>query len=348
MRLRRRSPNSQGSALISALFITALAAIIATSLAVRSRLVIHEAQLVERADNTYVSLQTINLWASNQISNFLSQWTQLHGQAPQSLRPMQWAFKKTRVNNQLVSAIILDAQGRFNLNDLLYTANQPRFAALLMTLVPTVTQKTATSIAQAITDWMTAGKLDAVYERANPAYTAPKRQMADVSELRLIDGMSAEIYEKLLPYVIVLPVKALATTDTTDATDATDTPSTDTDASAPQQEQQALQTPININSVSWQVLLSENPQINAEQAQQLVACRLQYGYFTTIDAFNTSCMKPLKISAISGNLMTVSNYYLVESTAYHDDITIHLNSLMVAMLNKQNKLEVSTIWQAFY
>lgn len=327
---------NRGSALISALFITALAAIIAVSLAVRGRLIIHEGELVKNADQTYLNLQSLQFWAKNQIYNFLSQWTQAQGQSPATLHPMEWSFGGVRVGDQKVTADIIDAQGRFNINDLQYLANQPRFVSLLMAVEPTVTQKQATQIAQSITDWMTKGALDPVYLKANPPYRASKNILFDVSELRMIYGITADIYQHLLPYIIALPENKAPAAQQVQSTD----PSQPLPPSA--------QTMVNINSAQWPVLLTVNPQLKPEQAQNLEACRKQFGYFTSIDQFNSVCKQQTGLPSLNGNLTTHSDFYLLKSVAQNDEVMIHFDSLLVSSLTKTNKLEVKVVWQSFY
>ena len=60
---------NHGGALISALFITALAVVLATALAVQQRLMIHEGNLVMHADQNYLNLQSMQLIAKNNWIN---------------------------------------------------------------------------------------------------------------------------------------------------------------------------------------------------------------------------------------------------------------------------------------
>ena len=64
-----------GGALISALFITAVAAMLATALAVSQRFLIHEEQMITRADHLYLQLQGEQALASEVIINYELQWS---------------------------------------------------------------------------------------------------------------------------------------------------------------------------------------------------------------------------------------------------------------------------------
>lgn len=332
----RKARTSLGGALISALFITAICAIIATALAVRGRLIIHEGELVKSADQSYLNLQNVQDWARYQVNQYLLQWVALQGRTPAQLRPMEWRFQQVTMGNKKVSAQILDAQGRYNLNDLVYTANEPQFVTLLMTVDPQVTQKLAVQIAQAITDWMTKGALDSVYLKESPAYRAPRRQMADATELRLVAGVTAAIYQKIKPYVIALPVKAPSGSGTSQQTSGGQQPVVTN-----------VRTPININSASWPVLMTLDSKLTAVQAQGLEACRKRFNYFTSVGAFTSDCLTPMGLSTLN-NLITHSQYYLLESVATEGDLSIHLNSLLMSELLKNNTLKIDIVWQAFY
>ncbi len=101
-------------------------------------------------------------------------------------------------------------QGKFNLNDLAYSANQPQFVALLRGLMPQMPVQKAYEIAKAITTWLTNNSEDAYYLTLHPPYRAPQDKMADISELQLVAGVTPEIYLALAPYVTALPIQTAA------------------------------------------------------------------------------------------------------------------------------------------
>lgn len=68
------------------------------------------------------------------------------------------------------------------------------------------------AIADAIADWIDPdkekrdnGAEDSDYERLDPPYVAANQPLASVTELRLIKGIDAAVYNKLAPYVCILP-----------------------------------------------------------------------------------------------------------------------------------------------
>lgn len=339
----KRILNKKGGALISALFITALAAIIATALAMRGRLIIHEGELVKAADQSYLNLQNVQYWAADQVEKYLSQWTALRGQNPAALRNMKWTFREKTSDNKLVTGKLFDAQGRYNLNNLVYSANAPHFAALILAVDKDITEKEAMSIAQSCTDWMTKGALDTAYASENPPYRASRHQMVDVTELRLIAGMTHSLYEKLKPYIVVLPIKVKKV-----STSNAEAPSGSAGSGGSGQVTSvAQQTPIDINSASWPVFLAVNPKLTVVQAESLESCRIRHHYFTSVSAFMSACVNN-GISLNQSALVSHSSYYLLESESIGNGVDIHLNSLLVSMINKRNKLEIKVVWQAFY
>jgi len=122
-----------------------------------------------------------------------------------------------------------DAQGRFNLNSLLgrvqpYNANgafaerfnesQQRFVRLLQTYPDAIIDTSqAEQITEAVMDWIDddsdvtgiGGAEDNFYAGENPPYRAANQKFKSVTELRLVKGITKELYEYLLPLVVALP-----------------------------------------------------------------------------------------------------------------------------------------------
>ncbi len=118
---------------------------------------------------------------------------------------------------------IVDAQACFNLNainsgavDLAGIPYAARiFQQLLINLQVEFFQ--ARQVTSALRDWIDrddkpvrGGAEDEVYMSMELPYLAANQPMKDVSELRLIRGMDATLYRKLLPYVCVLPTSDLS------------------------------------------------------------------------------------------------------------------------------------------
>ena len=120
-------------------------------------------------------------------------------------------------DNGVVEVQIDDLGGRVNLNDLVTTTGQ----------VNTLTKERLTRLlavlgitdihVDTLIDWIDAddqtvsayGAEDGQYLMAEPGYRAANQPFASVTELRLIEGMTEEIYQALIPYVTALPVTGL-------------------------------------------------------------------------------------------------------------------------------------------
>lgn len=133
---------------------------------------------------------------------------------------------------QVIPDPIVDLQGRFNLNALLAdasapgqgsrkasvngapTATQKVFIRLLQSFeAPQLSEAQARELTEAVVDWLDSdnnpkgfgGAESSFYQEQTPAYRAANTPMYDISELRLVKGMNAELYEALRPHVIALP-----------------------------------------------------------------------------------------------------------------------------------------------
>jgi type II secretory pathway component PulK len=126
-----------------------------------------------------------------------------------------------------------------------------RFALLLQAL------DLPAPILVAVLDWLDEdgetrfpdGAEDDYYSRLAPPYRAANGRFTDVSELRLVRGVTGEIYDRLAPFVTVL--------DTA--------------------------TPINVNTAPPEILMSLGPGIDRATAEQLASTR-RVQAFTSIEA----------------------------------------------------------------
>lgn len=122
-----------------------------------------------------------------------------------------------------IRATIRDGHACFNLNAINHRADEAGdgtpyptdvFVRLLALLGEPPLR--ASQIAAALGDWTDSdgqprlnGAEDEVYMAQTPGYLAANQPMQDVSELRLLAGMDAALYQRLLPFVCVQPDDAL-------------------------------------------------------------------------------------------------------------------------------------------
>jgi general secretion pathway protein K len=126
---------------------------------------------------------------------------------------------------------LIDLQGRFNINSLaetaeqtgsptakVLTASQMRFIRLLQTLdIEDIGVSEATALTEAVTDWLDddnnvsgfGGAEDDYYADQTPPSRAANKLAADISELRMVKGMTEEIYRALAPHITVWPLNGV-------------------------------------------------------------------------------------------------------------------------------------------
>jgi len=300
--------NQQGTAIIVALFVTALVAAAAIAMIEhlsidtrRTELILNNIQANGYATGSIA-------WAKNQLIN-------------------DWKFKQTgrvidrtpisspanQINNATIESIIYDAQGKLNLNNLGDSQYQAAFTRLIQLVAPNVNATQAQNITLAIASWITPGnnanKYDAYYAKQNPPYRSPHQMMMSVSELRLIQGVTPELYTKLMPYVTALPDK----------------------------------TKMNINSAPIPVIMSLSPAIKLDTAKSFDAFRHQSPLSTLEMLANFT---DIKNSPIGQSGFTVSSdYFLVKTNVTIDKQHITLYTLLNRIL-KNGQPTTLTVWQS--
>lgn len=112
-----------------------------------------------------------------------------------------------------ISGFLEDAQGKFNVNNLLEAADNPehlqlkRFTRLCQQL------EVDTAFIPALIDWLDEdidvrfpeGAEDDYYAGLESPYRTANALMVDISELRLVKGVSDEMYQALAPHLTALP-----------------------------------------------------------------------------------------------------------------------------------------------
>lgn len=149
-----------------------------------------------------------------------------------------------------VAGGILDAQARFNLNNLVRNGQASltdiaAFQRLLATLKFSV--DATNSLTEALVDWLDADNLpygasdtESAYYLALPQpYLVANRALVDLAELALVRGFDQAVVDKLAPWVSVLP----------------------------------LPTPVNINTASAEVIAAVIPGYTLDDARNWVAER---------------------------------------------------------------------------
>lgn len=193
-------------AVVTALLIVAIIATVASYMALGQQVWLRQAQNIADRTQAEAVINGAFEWAAiiltldaqdNQTDDLTQAWAQV-------LPPLP-------AEGGVVTGRITDAQGRFNLNNLVRqgTVNGEDvlvFQRLLQT------QELPVELVGALVDWLDAdnvtqpnGAEDVDYLSAENPYRAANQPMQSVEELRLVKGFSSEIINKLRPFVTALP-----------------------------------------------------------------------------------------------------------------------------------------------
>lgn len=203
-----------GIALLTAMFVVALATIAAVAMFESGNIAVRRASNLVETETAWWYAEGVESWVkgilkqdarNNQIDSFNDTWAQ-----PIDFLP---------IDNGSLRGHIDDLQGRFNLNNLAVQNPEQlkiyltQFQRLLLSL-PNFDAEKYVNVGSAIRDWVDAdserfdvnGAEDNEYESQSPAYRAANRPILSTSELLQIRGVTKELYAALGPYVTVLPM----------------------------------------------------------------------------------------------------------------------------------------------
>jgi len=213
-----QTPQRQrGIALITAVIIVTMASIAAVAMAHTLQLSIRRTGNILTADQLYLYTLGSEAWARGMLIRDLQD---SNSKSYDGLDE-DWAqeLPLTPVEGGDVQARTTDLQARFNLNNLYLGEESSEQDKQKFALELKLFQRLLTlldldeAIAQATADWLDQdinpqfpdGAEDNSYLGNDIPYRTANSRMGDPSELRLIKGVTTEVYEKLLPYVTALP-----------------------------------------------------------------------------------------------------------------------------------------------
>ena len=204
-----RARSQRGIALLTAVLIVAIAAAVAVKIAFAHQIWFRQMENVGDRGATDLLRRGALHWASIALLEDAAQ-------NPTDHLGETWAQKLPTlpVDGGAISVSIEDAQGRFNLNNLVQS-NAPSpdvvvFQRLLNSL------RLDPNLAYALIDWIDAngdptpprGAEDVDYLNLKTPYRAANQPLVSVDELRLVRGFDAKTVQILLPFVTVLPPSA--------------------------------------------------------------------------------------------------------------------------------------------
>jgi len=301
---------TQGSALLSALFIMTLVAIATTAMSIRLQQDIHRAQLNITSDKLYLSSQAVTFWAMGLLSR---------NDLPTESRLFKYpkTFQKD-YPEIITTGEILDLQAKFNLNQLIDTESdevnqltQTGFYQLLNQILKKAHPRSNQILVEATKHWVNDYKkgsgrdeFSTHYLKQKPPYSASNQAMQSISEFRLIQGVDNTIYQAMLPYLTALPPP----------------------------------TPININTASVPVLMLLGNGLEKNEAESIVKARGPQGFkeMEEINALLEKYKIPVK------QITLESEYFLCVATSTTHDLEL-VHYTIIKRVKNNEKIAVHII-----
>lgn len=289
--------SQKGVALITVMLIVSIASVLAVTMVTRQNLAIHQTMNALDQNQAYqyalggeeIARQILrkDFESEDQIDYLAEDWAG-------EIEPFAYEAGEVEIR-------ITDMQALFNLNSLLARqqsglASKKRFLALLSVLA------LDQMIHDRIIDWVDQdqapgqlGAEDYEYLALEPPYRTASSPMADVTELRLLLDLTEEDYQRLYPYVCVLP-----------------DPNSD----------------INVNTAPGPVLQSLGTGLTPDKVAELMDFRDYDEGFDDVNEF----LRQAGVSGAGGidvnGLSTKSQYFRIEIRARYNERTSILTSVV--------------------
>lgn len=282
--------------IIVALFIVALIAAMAYTMMARLSRDTRETALLTHSVQAEYFAQGSIAWGLDQLRDNLSK---LKPDQLVDVIPIK-APEKT-VDSYTINGTIYDLQARFNLNNLTDKKYQDQMLRLIKLVLPNLSHEEAAEIVNATVDWITPSaqqsKYNTYYFELPKPYRAAHRPMANASELKLVKGVSPNIYAALQPYIVALPTN----------------------------------TKINMQTAAAPVLASLSDKVSLQDANAIVELRKQKPLSTNPAAYELDVLKSGRFPL--DEVVVVSQYFLIETKVTIDDQLI----LLYTLVNRESK-----------
>jgi general secretion pathway protein K len=290
----RASPHRQrGVALLVALLVVALAVILIAALLDRGELALVRTRNALRAGQAEAYAQGLELYAAQVLLDAQGASDGIDGASS----PWAMPLPPQEVPGGMIGATMRDLDGCFNLNNLMPPPQGPPNQAVWLQMFQRLltVRGVDPSLASAVGNWLDqdgSATDEGVYLSQPVPYRPARRAFAHVSELRLVSGVTGDVYAQLAPFVCALPSG----------------------------------TKINVNTASvpvLQALLNTTPAI-AERLWQNGSARW------TTDAFKAQ-LAPLGVApdpALDAEITSTSSYFLAQGSVTLDGVPFTFNSLI--------------------
>lgn len=298
----------QGSALVIALVIMAIATILATSLMWRTHLDMRRVTVQLHGQQATQYLLGAESWTkallredSSEVDHLQEAWAQ------------QALLLPIEGNTGYIEGRLSDLQGKFNVNNLVDNnatgdqgAQENQFVRAdwledfkrlldLLGLDPVIANATVDWLDRDIRPTGFEGAEDDYYLSQPQPYRTANREITSISELRMVKGMTPEQFTRLEPFITALPTGGEPTT-------------------------------ININTAPAEVLAAIGGEITAADAAEIVQVRAQNPFK---DAADMNQRLPNNLFGDSANHIGVStSHFLLRSTSGVGSVEITMYSVL--------------------
>ena len=292
-RLVQRNRRNRGVALITAMLISALAAIVAYNLAWDNTLDVRRTMVLLNHDQAV----QVALGAESWIVNILHQ--DMEDSQTDHLAEI-WAAELPGlpIDGGEVFGHVEDLQGRFNINNLIDENGAvdeeavEQFRRLLAAL------ELDPRFAGIAADWLDAdldaqfpdGAEDSIYTGMVPPYRSANQSITSISELAALEGMDKLTFDILAPHITALPGR----------------------------------TTINVNTATPQVLQSLDENISVTAVEALLAEREEAGFADIQTAFSS-----LVTPDVLNRLDEATNYFQLRVIVRIDTVRVTMYSVLL-------------------
>lgn len=283
MRINSSLKKQSGVVIIVAMLMVALMASLAYLMLMQVMRDTRRTELIVSDASVTMMCRGAVLWAKDALTQ---DWIRQKSTQVVDALPMHLA--ESVVQGYQVSAVVEDANAKYNINNLRNEGAEADFSILLKAVSPTMSESEANTLSQNIALWlkpvMMNDTLDRYYAELPQPYRAGHRLMTHVSELKWVKGMTPTLMQAILPYVIALPET----------------------------------TTINPQTASIPVLMTLSPSLSPETAKAFVGLR-QHAPVLNGEAFKAL---PLMMNhAInSDKISTVSTYFELQTTVSRNKV----------------------------
>lgn len=296
----------RGAAIIVALFVVSIVAISAILMLERFSRDLRSTELISTANTAELLATGSVAWAMEQLND---NWEKQKPRKIIDATPI--VSKEDRFDQAIITSTIYAADANFNVNNLTNQEYEEDFLRLIRIVRPDISQEKAKAIASAVKSWIAGGNsnFEEFYSKQQPPYRESHRIMASISELRLVKGMTPELYVALIPYISALP----------------------------------KETTLNVNNADIPLLMTLSPTMTKASAETIVNSRKKEPFSDVASFMKLDVVKSNNIN--QDKIGILSHYFLVKT---HVKVNEH-ETVLFTLIHREIKNAKPTetvLWQS--